>query len=170
LEGRRTGTADAGLEVAMTSRFGAFLLLGLTAAGCEAPTAPGDRGLLAEARDKWRAQNQDSYSFELNRNCFCVLGGRRMTVTVRAGLVVAADYLDTSGPVDAALLSFIPTVPDLFDLIDDALNRQVASFLAEYDPTFGYPTRIEVDYSATTADDEIAFSVRNLVFQEASGP
>ena len=151
----------------MMWRFGALLLLGL-ATSCESPTAPGDRGLLAEARARWQAQHQDSYSFELNRNCFCVLGGRRMTVSVRAGAVVGAVYLDASGPVEPALLSYIPTVPDLFDLIQDALDRHAASFLAEYDPGLGYPTRIEIDYSATTADDEIAFSLRNLVFQETS--
>lgn len=154
----------------MMSRLGAILLLGVATAGCESPTAPGDRGLLAEARAQWRSRNQDSYSFELNRNCFCVLGGRRMTVTVRAGAVVGADYLDASGPVDAALLSYIPTIPDLFDLIEDALDRDVASFLAEYDPELGFPTRIEVDYSATAADDEIAISVRGLAFQEKVGP
>jgi hypothetical protein len=151
----------------MVSRFGALLLLGL-ATSCESPTAPGDRGLLAEARARWQARNQDSYNFELNRNCFCVLGGRRMTVSVRAGVVVGAVYLDASGPVEPALLSFIPTVPDLFDLIQNALEKGVASFLAEYDPDLGYPTRIEIDYSATAADDEIAFSLRNLVFQESA--
>jgi len=153
----------------MMSRFGALLLLGL-ATSCESPTAPGDRSLLAEARATWQAHNRDSYSFELNRNCFCVLGGRRMTVSVRAGVVVGADYLDASGPVEPTLLSYIPTVPDLFDLIQDALDRNAASFLAEYDRDLGYPTRIEIDYSATTADDEVAFSLRSLKFQESSAP
>jgi len=149
-------------------RFGALLLLGLAVAGCEGPTAPGDRDLLSEARARWRAQNQDSYSVELSRSCFCLLGGRSMRLTVKGGAVVAAEFTDSGSPVDEALLTYIPTVPDLFDLIQDALDRRAASFWAEYDPSFGYPTRIEIDYSATTADDEVAYSARGLVFLETT--
>ncbi len=149
----------------MTALFRTLLLLAgaLTAASCAAPTAPGEHGELVEAKARWRAQGSNSYSFELNRGCFCVLGGRRLTVTVRDGGVVGADYLDSGGgPVDTALLTYVPTVPDLFDLIQDALDRKVAWFSADYDPTYGYPTRIEIDYSANVADDEIAITARDL--------
>ena len=154
----------------MMPRFGAFLLLGLAAAGCEAPTAPGDRGLLADARARWQAQGSDSYTFELNRGCFCVLGGRQVQVTVKAGAVTWAEYRDSGLAVEQTLLTYLPTVPDLFDLIQDALDRKAASFWVEYDPTYGYPTLIQIDYSATAADDEISYSVRGLTFLENPSP
>ena len=156
----------------MTARPRILFLLaaGLTAASCAAPTAPGEHGELVEAKARWHAQGSDSYSFELNRGCFCVLGGRRLTVTVRDGAVVGADYLDSGGPVDKALLTYVPTVPDLFDLIQDALDRKVAWFSADYDPTYGYPTRIEVDYSADAVDDEIAITARDLQVLRSFSP
>jgi hypothetical protein len=134
------------------------LTLLLAATGCAAPTAPGEHDQLAEARALWKARGSDSYTIELNRSCFCVLAGRRMTVTVKGGAVVGADYLEPSGPVDQALLTYVPTVSDLFDLIQDALDKKAASFLASYDPIYGFPTRIEVDYSANIRDDEMAIS------------
>jgi hypothetical protein len=145
----------------------AFLL---AAAGCADPTAPGELGQLDAARARWRAQGGASYTVEINRGCFCVLGGRRMTVTVRNGAVVGADYLDSGGPVETTLLTYIPTIPDLFDLIQDALNRGPAMFLAVYDPTYGYPTRIEIDYSASVADDELAITTRDLLIDRSITP
>jgi hypothetical protein len=158
------------LGEAMMRRSGALLLLGLAAAGCEAPTAPGDRGLLAEARARWQAQAGDSYTFELSRGCFCVLGGRQMRVTVKGGVVTWAEDLDSGAAVEQDLLSYLQTIPDLFDLIQDALDRKVASFWVEYDPTYGYPTLIQIDYSATATDDEIAYTVQGLVFIENTTP
>ncbi|HEX7025573.1 MAG TPA: DUF6174 domain-containing protein [Gemmatimonadales bacterium] len=137
------------------------LLLAVT--GCEAPTAPGDRDALAEARARWRAGGSLSYSYELNRSCFCLLAGRAMRVTVDAGSVVSAEYIDSRTGVEAALLTYVPTIPDLFDLAEDALDRRADYFAAEYDPTYGFPTRIEIDYSSSAADDEVAISARNLV-------
>jgi hypothetical protein len=139
----------------------ALLLLGSLA--CEAPTAPGERGSLDQARARWRALGSESYSYEVNRSCFCLLGGRRMTVTVQAGAVTAAEFQDSGGNVEAALLSYVPTVADLFDLIEDALNRKASYFSANYDPSYGYPTRIEIDYSSALADDELAISTRDLL-------
>lgn len=135
----------------------------LTAAGCEAPTAPGNLDNLADARARWRAQGAQSYSYEINRSCFCVFGGRRMTVTVQNGAVTGAEYLDSGNAVEAALLTYVSTIPDLFDLIEGALQGSPAYFFASYDPLYGYPTRIEIDYSANAIDDELAISARSLV-------
>lgn len=146
----------------MRNRSLALAALLLTGAACEAPTAPGDGDNLSTARALWRASGSESYSYAVNRSCFCVLGGRLMTVTVRNGSVSSAEYFDSGSAVDAALLTYVPTVADLFDLVQDALNRSPVYFSATYDPVYGYPTRIEVDYSADLADDELALSARDL--------
>ncbi len=101
----------------MSSRRLFLATLLLAAAGCADVTSPGEQGQLDAARARWHAQGSDSHTVELTRGCFCVLGGRRMTVTVKHGAVVGADYLDSGGPVETALLTYIPTIPDLFDLI-----------------------------------------------------
>lgn len=148
----------------MTSRTLLISLALLTAGtACEAPTAPGERDALASARARWTARGSDSYTYDVNRSCFCVLGGKSVTVSVQNGSVTSASLAESGSLVDNALLTYVPTVPDLFDLIEDALSRNPAYFAATYDPTFGYPTRIEVDYSANAVDDETAISTRNLV-------
>jgi len=138
-------------------------LLALAGLACEAPTAPGERDSLEASRARWNALGSQSYSYEVNRSCFCLLGGRPMTVTVQAGTVTAAEFQDSGAGVEAALLSYVPTIADLFDVIEDALDRKASYFSAVYDPSYGYPVRIEIDYSSSTADDEVAISARDLL-------
>lgn len=146
-----------------------LVLLTLLAAGtaCEAPTAPGDGDRLAAARAAWNAQTATSYTYKVNRSCECVLGGRLMAVTVVSGAVATAGYVDSGAAVEQALLTYVLTVPDLFDLIQDALDRKPAYLAVTYDPLYGYPTRIEIDYSANAVDDEVVMSARELTFHAA---
>ena len=88
-----------------------------------------------------------------------------MAVSVSNGSVVYAEYVDSRSAVEQALLTYVLTVPDLFDLIQDALDRKAAYLGVSYDPIYGYPTRIEVDYSANVVDDEVVMSARDLTFQ-----
>ncbi len=149
----------------MPKLFLALLTLLLAGAACEAPTAPGELDNLAAARARWNTQSGPTYSYKVNRSCECVLGGRLMAVTVVKGSVTAAEYLDSGSAVELALLTYVLTVPDLFDLIQDALDRKAAYLAVSYDPIYGYPTRIEIDYSANAVDDEVIMSARELTFQ-----
>lgn len=142
-------------------RLGCFLLA-LALAACEAPTAPTDRDQLLQAVARWHAHGGDNYTFEITRGCFCVLGGQSVLVTVQDGSVSSAVYTGSNTPVDQALVAYIPTIPDLFDLIQDALDRRVSTFSASYDPTYGYPTSIVIDYSSLAIDDELNFTTRAL--------
>jgi hypothetical protein len=152
----------------MTKHSLALLTLLLAGAACEAPTAPGEIDTLIAARALWRARVSDSYTFTVNRGCFCVLGGQTVTVTVSNGAVTTAEYESSGAAVDKALLTYVSTVPDLFDLIQSAIDAKPAQFAATYDPVYGYPTRIEVDYSANVVDDELAISARNLTLSGSS--
>lgn len=135
---------------------------------CDAATGPNDLDALAGARDRWLAQGGDSYTYQLTRECLCVLSGRELTVTVENGQVVSATDAGAQSAVEMALFSYLQTVPDLFDLIDDAIRRGVAAFMVSYDPIYGYPTRIEIDYSAAVADDEISLTARDLTLAQAT--
>jgi hypothetical protein len=139
-----------------------WLWLALLLGACDSPTGPHAVDQLAEARARWLSQGGDSYTYLLSRDCLCVLSGSEVTVTVENGQVVAATEAGSQLAVESAFLIYLKTVPDLFDLIDDALLRDVAVFMVSYDATYGYPTRIEIDYSAATADDEISFTASNL--------
>jgi len=144
-----------------------LLLLPLALFACESPTGPDPRSQLDAAKALWAAHGGASYSFKLSRGCFCVLSSRPITITVENGSVVWAEYADSKAPVEAAWLSYLQTVPDLFDVIDDAITRKAASLSASYDRFYGFPTRIAIDYSATTADDELAFTASDFSLSHA---
>jgi hypothetical protein len=145
----------------------AVLLLAVV--GCASPTAPSDRAQLEQARARWAAQGGDSYSFELQRDCFCLLAGRRISITVENGAVTTAEDANSKDTIAQTFLVYLLTVPDLFDLISSALDSGVAALSVSYDRLYGYPTHIAIDYSATVADDELALTASNLVLHPALG-
>ena len=132
------------------------LTLLLAGAACGSPTAPSDADSLAAARARWNAQSGPTYSYEAGR---APDEGDRLQ---RHGDLCGD--VDSGSPVDTALLGYVLTVPDLFDMIQDALDRKAAYLAVTYDPTYGDPTRIQVDYSANAVDDEVTLNVRNLTF------
>lgn len=146
----------------------AVLLLPL--AGCPAPAEPGvlpgetpassgpavpvpDR--VDEAREQWAAAGPAAYQLTLHRSCFCPPEYRGpFMVTVRDGDVETVRYEGQT--VDAARGM---SVESLFDLIEDAYARGAERVDAEFDPTWGYPTRLYIDYEAQMADEEIGYEV-----------
>jgi hypothetical protein len=51
-------------------------------------------------------------------------------------------------------------------VIRDALARQAARVEVTYDPTFGFPTRISIDYDAVTVDDEVIYGLDGFVAEQ----
>jgi hypothetical protein len=142
----------------------AFLVLLVIGAGCDASTAPA--GAITSPRREPSGMASTSRpiptrSVELrvrarrardDGECFQRLGSfRRLR---RFG-----------SAVEPSLLTYVLTVPDLFDLIQDALDRKAVLLAVRYDPIYGYPTRIDIDYSADAVDDEVSMSARELTIQ-----
>jgi hypothetical protein len=144
-----------------------LIALPLALLACESPTGPDARGQLETARALWQAHGGAWYTFRLSRECFCVLAGRQIELSVENGSVVWAQFVDSKSPVENAWFAYLQTVPDLFDLIDDAITRKAASLAVTYDPIYGYPTKISVDYSATVADDEETYTASDLSLGQA---
>ena len=107
------------------------------------------------------------YSFELRRSCFCGPDfTRRIRIDVESGSVIGAVYVDDGQPVTTPL-GELSTIEDLFDEIQNAIDREAFTLLAEYEPVFGHPTEVSIDFDIQIADEEMAFDVRNLVFAVA---
>lgn len=109
-----------------------------------------------EARARWAAARPAAYAITLRRGCFCgqeAVGPAAVEVEGQA--VVARTYVETGQAVPARWAPFFPPVEGLFDLIGDAIAADAASLDVTYDPAFGHPTRVTVDYDARVADDEL---------------
>jgi Family of unknown function (DUF6174) len=143
----RTGSRGLrGLGVAMVIFAGAT---------CRDGLAPDDIHQLATARVRWASADIQSYHFEYNRVCFCLPEARGpAVVTVRNGVVTDVELVQTNSVTGEPILAAFPTIDDLFDLIQRAIEEGWDVLEVEYDEALGYPTSLTVDPSTTTADDE----------------
>ncbi|MFC1713169.1 DUF6174 domain-containing protein [Candidatus Poribacteria bacterium] len=56
-----------------------------------------------------------------------------------------------------------PTIEELFDLLQNSISVEPDEFIAEYDPEYGYPTKVWIDYELGSDDDENAFIAHSLI-------
>ena len=144
-----------------TGRWLGIALLALTYMGCTDPLGPEQDGLAA-ARARWAMTNADDYVFEFQRSCFCPSDFvRPVRISVLDGLVSSAVYVDTEEPIPNPLDS-VPTIDDLLDEIQAAIDGMAFSVVADYDADMGYPTNVAIDHIEMAIDDEMAFTVSSF--------
>ena len=131
------------------------LLLGSLA--CGDSTGP-EMDRLGEQRALWEAQGLADYTYDVRRVCFCPFR-EGVRVTVVAGVVAGATDLATGEVLEPNEVQLYLTIDGLFDLIQDAYDRNAHEVQVEFDPSRGYPTRIYIDYSEMIADEELGFTL-----------
>jgi hypothetical protein len=152
---------SAGALVPLTALFVSGLLVG-GALGCSDPLGP-DLGELERARARWEEHAPVLYEYRLQRSCFCPRSFvRPVRITVSDGVVVAAVDPGTNEPLNPPPDGF-PTIDDLFDEIQDAIDREADSVDATYDGALGYPVQVFIDWIENAIDDEMAFQVSEYV-------
>jgi hypothetical protein len=140
-------------------------VLALAVAGCNDPLGPVNTADLARAEKLWIQKRPASYTIEERISCFCDPVIHYWTrLTVRNDQVVAQEWAE---PVPAVYqmvsLSQWSTVSGLFNTIhSSATSGYTKRVDAAYDPTYGYPTRIEVVCSDNIADCGVIYEARNL--------
>lgn len=131
-----------------------------TTLGLEGGTS--ERAQLERQKARWVNQHLSSYRFTYNLTCFC--GGVRgpIEIEVRSGTVAGAVYTVTDEPVSIEIQDNLPTIDGLFRLIAQAITDRADLLDVDYHSTMGYPTRISIDHSFTTADDEFVHTANSL--------
>jgi hypothetical protein len=130
----------------------------LALGGCEDPLGP-ERDALAAARARWEASAPTAYHFQFRRLCFCGPATiRPVRIQVLEDEVVAVRDVESGQPVTEPLDSF-PTIEDLFDEIEDALDREAYRLEAMYDVQFGYPIDVSIDFIEHAVDEEMTLLV-----------
>jgi hypothetical protein len=66
-------------------------------------------------------------------------------------------------PYNPNLTGTIPTVIELFDIIQTKLAQKPFQQRVEYDPSLGYPTNVYFDMDERIADEEVGYIIENLV-------
>ena len=115
---------------------------------------------LDKHRALWEANRGKDYSFVLEPICLCpqnLLDPVRINVT--DGTITSVTY-DGSGeaPEHDGYGRYI-TIDDLFETIQEGIDRNAAAVDVSYDPVFGFPTDAAIDYDTRMADEEDRFFV-----------
>lgn len=136
------------------------------AAGCARnTTSPAQwASELNAAEARWRAAAVQNYTWGVIRICSCTTNQiRPVTVTVRNGALSRIVYADSAGGfADTTLFRQYLTMDRYFALLDQVLASGPARFSAEYSPSLGFPTYVQVDPQANVVNEE--FTVQTLSF------
>jgi hypothetical protein len=149
-----------------------LLVLALVLSACAGSANAGEPKSEVElAREKWEAANISHYRFELHISCFCVfVENMPLVIEVNNGAVVSMEY-QNGNEIDQQLLELFnryATIDKLFDGLesgfDFAGDDQGAAdkVTVEYDATYGFPTRIDIDFVEQAIDDELYLSISNF--------
>lgn len=138
----------------------AGLLLAAIGTSCDGPFGLGDddeRDRLRANRARWERLGPASYDLTVRSVCFCGYVDP-VRVEVRDGVKVA--IVPTTEPGFPVPLDH-PSVPELFDIIDRAIEQKAHRLDVEYGD-LGVPVRIAIDYRENVVDDEITWDVLEL--------
>jgi uncharacterized protein DUF6174 len=135
-------------------------LLAVLVAACS-PLANSE---LARNRETWQVANVRDYRFELSVVCFCGFTQKMpLAIEVRGGQVVSMTYNDGT-PVEEqerALFQRYETIDALFDYTAGAMS-DADEIHVGYDPTYGYPASLQIDFIKNAADDELSLLVQGF--------
>lgn len=123
---------------------------------------------LQVAESRWQQHKPEHYAYTLQRSCFCPPDAiKPVEIRVFRGKVQQATVLPDGTPLPAERQDTALTIDDLFAKVQDAIDRKAASLEVTYDPQYGFPTRISIDYERMMADEELSLSASD--FKLASG-
>lgn len=114
-------------------------------------------------RRLWNQQNISNYQYTFSNGCFCIPEARGpVVIEVRNGETVSITSVTTGESVDPRFFKQYSTIPKLFNVIQDAIQRQASSLNVQYNSRYGYPTQIDIDYNSQIADEEVFLTIENF--------
>lgn len=137
-------------------------ILALSGSACHVSTSP--ESDLDTARSRWTRSHPSSYDIVVRRVCFCATEVTNpVLVSVREGVVTSRTYVGSGAQVSAQFASLFPTVEGIFRIVDDALGRNAYTLDVAYDPAYGFPVTIDIDYVNNAVDDELTVQMSGFV-------
>jgi hypothetical protein len=113
------------------------------------------------AQQRWTAANIQNYQLTLTTQCFCV--GNPAVITVKNGKIDSAFDRRTGTSLTSMQIASLQTVNDLFATARSAYTSGAYSVQATYDTTYGYPTKLSIDWNKQAADDEVTYLVSEFM-------
>ena len=130
-------------------------MIGLIA--CSTPS------LTLEGRTLWASKDLSSYTYTLQRSCFCPEEySKAMRLEVRNGALTSVIYVDSAADVPAQMRPTVFKIEAFFDLIDSTQKKGGHVNNLQFDAKIGYPTQINLDPIPEAIDDETSYSLSDL--------
>lgn len=135
---------------------------GLVLSGC-LPTSPSAEDDFRRNRERWDARQPARYEFFLERGaCECPAEWTTpLKVEVHDRQIRSVTNL-LDGREVSATEHRAPSIDDLFDQIQSALDRGAHSVEVTYDPRLGHPTSVLIDEDPQMVDDQLSLTIRAL--------
>lgn len=137
-------------------------VLAISLAACGILEGDADaRVQLNEARRLWAERSVEDYVYRYRRWCGECLAVRTRPyrVTVHGGAIVEVLDAETGRQAPS---DYVRTVEGLFELVEDVLDHDPYRFSVAYDPRWGFPSSLTVDYVEEAVDDEFSVSAGDL--------
>ena len=137
-----------------------LVFLVLTLVACSS----GGGSELSRNQQKWQDADITHYRFTLNIGCFCAFRSQMpATVEVQNGEVVSiigadGEAISTIDPINEYVLSYA-TIDRIFAELDSDSVREADKLTVTYEPTYGFPSEIYIDFIERAIDDELSITV-----------
>jgi hypothetical protein len=118
---------------------------------------------LEESQRLWERNGPSTYTFVIERLCFCpaeITSPVRVAVTDR--VVTSRKYVASGLPVPSQWASLYPSIDGVFGIVAEAIERRADKLDIEYDPALGYPRSAFIDYVEEAVDEELVVRVRDV--------
>ena len=140
--------------------------------GCDILRLGDDRhvdtqSLLDGNRKKWDSEMASNYQFYFQWSCYCTMDFvAEVNITVIENRIQGAAFVEGGVPIplDAAIKRY-KVMDGLFDLLQSAIDDNAHTISAKYHPELGYPTEVWIDYEQNSVDEELGFSIHNLILE-----
>jgi hypothetical protein len=143
-----------------TKFFSLFFVLGIVFSACNGGSE------FQQNQKKWDGQNINHYRFTVAVSCFCPFAGVEVTYEVLNGQVLNESVQSTfEDQIDMVQVSdfYQPynTIDKVFDYVGGAI-KEADETTIEYDPTYGFPSTVSVDWIKQAVDDEMDLTLSNF--------
>lgn len=143
-----------------------LIVMTLILAGCAAVgSALGSQSEIEQNKEKWQDANVSHYRYELFISCFCAFNeDMPLIIEVLDGKVISIEF-QSGKEIDPSLHELFDkyaTIDRMFAELEADLNGAADKVVVEYDPTYGFPAKADIDFVEEAVDDELYLSISNF--------
>ena len=143
-----------------------FIVMALVLTACSAVAgATGNQSEIEQNKEKWQDQGISHYRYHLAITCFCIFSqDMPLVIEVQDDKIVSMEYQSGKeiDPANVELFEKYATIDRIFAELEAGLNGGADEVIVQYDPTYGFPTEVTLNFETQAADEELYLSLSNF--------